>query len=336
MYIICSYGVAVLFCFITMLCWGSWANTQKLATKSWPFQLFYWDYVLGAFFTTLLLALTMGSIGNDGRPFILDFMQGEWYSFLSAFIGGTIFNLSNILLVIAIDVVGMAIAFPVGVGIALVFGVILNYILAPIGSPLLLFSGITSIIFAIILAAISYRRINTQLQDRLTTIKGLIIAIIAGLLMGTFYRFVANSMSMDFISPTIGKYTPYTASVIFTLGILISNFIWNTLAMKNPLKGEKITYSTYFKESNIVTHVIGMLGGTIWSVGTLFSFIAAGMAGYAISYGLGQGATMIAALWGIFVWREFKDADKKTKMFLKFMFIFYLLGLFLIIIARFK
>ncbi len=333
MFVIHSYSLAVLFCIVTMICWGSWANTQKLSSKSWAFQLFYWDYAFGVFLISVILALTLGSFGIQGRHFIPDLMQGSQASFISAFIGGVIFNLANILLVAAIDISGMAVAFPVGIGIALVLGVLVNYIKVPIGDPVLLFVGVAGITAAIILDAIAYKQLGAKEIQQNST-KGLIIAIVAGVLMGFFYRFVAASMSTNFITPQVGKFTPYTASVIFTLGIVISNFFWNSFVMKKPFTGERVLFREYFTKSTPKLHMIGLLGGAIWGVGSLFNFIAAGKAGYAISYGLGQGATLIAALWGVFIWKEFKNAKKKTNLLLAIMFILYVVGLYLIIISR--
>jgi glucose uptake protein len=316
-----------------MICWGSWANTQKLATKSWSFQLFYWDYALGTFLLALIMALTFGNFGQHGRSFLPDLLQASQASFIYALIGGFVFNLANILLVAAIDIAGMAVAFPVGIGIALVLGVIVNYLKVPLGNPLILFLGVAAIAVAIILDAIAYKQLSRK-QTQQHMVKGLIIAIVAGILMGFFYRFVADSMSMNLVNPAAGKFTPYTATVIFTLGIVISSFIWNSYVMKKPFVGSPVAFIDYIKKGTTKLHLVGLLGGAIWGLGSLLNFIAAGRAGFAISYGLGQGATMIAALWGVFIWREFKHAAKTTYLLLTLMFILYIIGLCLIIAAR--
>jgi len=331
MIVIHSYAWAVLLAFITMICWGSWANTQKLATKEWPFQLFYWDYAIGVLLLSLLLAFTAGSIGSEGRSFIADLSQAEFSSLGSAFLGGVVFNIANILLVAAIAIAGMAVAFPIGIGLALVIGVIVNYLAIPEGNPVMLFAGVALVTLAIVLDALAYKKLAASSAS--TTTKGIIISLLAGFLMGFFYRFVAASMSMDFSNPEAGKLTPYTASVIFALGLLISNFVWNTLIMYKPLTGEKATYSDYFNKGNTRLHLIGILGGAIWSIGMTFNIIAAEKAGPAISYGLGQGATLIAALWGVFIWKEFKGA-KGVNGLLTAMFLFFVVGLALIIVAR--
>ncbi|MBL7113736.1 MAG: multidrug DMT transporter permease [Bacteroidales bacterium] len=332
MVVIQSYAAALVMIFITMLCWGSWANTQKLASKKWRFQLFYWDYALGVLLVSLLLAFTMGSVGDEGRSFIPDLAQADKSSLWSAFIGGVVFNLANILLVVAIDIAGMAVAFPVGIGIALVWGVVVNYIKAPVGNPLILFIGVAAVAIAIIINAFAYKKASGSNQKNVT--KGLLIAIIAGILMGFFYRFVVASMSTDFISPEAGKLTPYTAVVIFSVGLLLSNFIWNSILMAKPIDGEPVKYRDYFTQGNLKLHLIGILGGAIWNIGMSFNIVASGTAGPAISYGLGQGATMVAALWGVFIWKEFKGAPKGTNRLLGLMFAFFIVGLALIIIAR--
>ena len=331
MVIIQSYFIAVLMCVITMLCWGSWANTQKMASKKWAFQLFYWDYSLGVLLLSLILAFTMGSSGDEGRGFLADLAQADGNAIGTALLGGVVFNIANLLIVVAINIAGMAVAFPVGIGLALVIGVFLNYIAKPEGNPVILFIGVALVGIAIVINAIAYRKKSGG--DSSGTTKGLIIAILGGILMSFFYYLVANSMAADFAAPEAGKLTPYTASVIFALGLLISNFVWNTFFMYKPISGEKATYKDYIKKGDAKLHLIGILGGMIWSLGMTFSIIASEQAGYAISYGLGQGATLIAALWGVFIWKEFGKAEGLKGMLLA-MFLFFLVGLGMIIASR--
>jgi len=331
MVVVHSYAWAVFLAFITMLCWGSWANTQKMATKKWPFQLFYWDYAIGVLLLSLLLAFTAGSIGSDGRSFIDDLRQAELASLWSAFLGGAVFNIANILLVAAIAIAGMAVAFPIGIGLALVIGVVVNYFATPVGNPAILFIGVALVTAAIVLDALAYRKLPSSTAAN--TNKGILVSLIAGVMMGFFYRFVAASMVTDFVNPEAGKLTPYTASVVFAIGLLISNFLWNSIFMYKPLAGERVTYRDYFKLGDTRLHVIGILGGMIWSIGMTFNIIAAEQAGFAISYGLGQGATMVAAFWGVFIWKEFKGA-KGVSGLLTAMFFFFIVGLALIILSR--
>jgi glucose uptake protein len=332
MFIVESYFVAVILCVITMICWGSWANTQKLASKEWKFQLFYWDYSIGVLLFTLILAFSLGSLGSEGRGFLDDLSMADSSSLWSAIWGGVVFNLANILLVAAIDIAGMAVAFPVGIGLALVIGVITNFVATPVGDPVILFIGVALVTIAIIIDAMAYGRLPSSTDKSKT--KGLVLSIIAGIAMGFFYRFVAASMAADFYNPEIGKLTPYTALVIFSVGLLISNILFVTLIMFKPFSGEKVAPLDYFKKGNPKLHLIGILGGIIWSIGMSLSILASGEAGFAISYGLGQGATMVAALWGVFIWKEFRDAPAGTGKLLTAMFVFFVFGLGLIIVAR--
>jgi len=331
MFILESYTMAVLFCIITMLCWGSWANTQKLAARSWRFELFYWDYVIGILLLSLILAFTLGSNGQQGRGFIEDVSQASSSNLLSATLGGVVFNAANILLVAAISIAGMSVAFPVGIGIALVLGVIVNYIDTPQGDWRLLFAGVALIAIAIFLNARAYKKTSTQNSSPST--KGLILSITAGLLMGFFYRFVAKAMFTDFSIPEDGKLSPYTAMVFFSIGILFSNFLFNTYIMRKPFVGAPVSFAHYFK-GGFRNHLTGILGGIIWCIGMSFSIIASGKAGAAISYGLGQGATVVAAIWGIFIWREFKNAPTGVSALLNIMLLLYVFGIGLIIYAR--
>jgi glucose uptake protein len=322
--------MAVTMCVVTMLCWGSWANTQKLAGREWPFQLFYWDYAIGVLLLSLVFALTLGSVGSQGRAFAADVAQAGGAAVWSAMLGGVVFNLSNILLVAAIDIAGMAVAFPVGVGLALVIGVVVNYVKLPTGDPVLLLAGVAGVVIAIVLDALAYRRLPT---DKRTTTKGLLLAVAAGVLMGFFFRFVVASMTTDFAHPEPGRLTPYTAVFFFSIGLVLSNVVWNSIVMRRPFVGEPVSYRDYVTKGSARLHAVGVLGGVIWNVGMSFSIMASGAAGPSISYGLGQGATLVAALWGVFIWREFRNAPPRTGRLLAMMFTCYIVGLGLIVYA---
>lgn len=331
MFIVHSYAWAVALTVVTMLCWGSWANTQKLAPKNWRFELLYWDYTFGVFLLSLILALTLGTLGGAGRTFIPDLLQASRSSLLSALLGGVVFNIANILLVAAIDIAGMAVAFPVGIGLALVLGVIVNYAADPIGNPLMLFSGVGLVALAIVMDALVYRKLPRRGGG--VSGKGLILSVACGLLMGFFYRFVAAGMSPHFDALEPGKMGPYAAVFVFSVGVLLSNIFMNPFIMKKPFRGEPVSGSAYFQAA-AGTHAIGVLGGMIWGVGMSLNILASGSAGFAISYGLGQGSTMVAALWGVFVWKEFKEAPPGTGRLIALMFCSFIAGLVLIILSR--
>lgn len=332
MFIIESYSTAVFLSIITMLCWGSWANTQKMVSKKWPFQLFYRDYVIGVFIFSLLWAFTFGSTGDKGQGFVENISQAGLNALFMAFLGGIIFNLANILLVAAIDIAGMAVAFPVAIGISCSLGTAINYIAQPEGTNrLLLFAGIAFFLLAVVFNSFAYKKLQEGKQK--TSFKGVFISILSGLFMGLFYYSVAASISttLENIEPT--KLTPYTAVAVFSFGVLMSDFVWNSNLMARIKLWKKVDYSKYL-HGKIRWHVIGIVGGLIWNIGMCLSIISGGKAGYAISFGLGNGATLIAALWGVFVWKEFKNASRATWFLLVFMFLFFITAIILIIISK--
>ena len=337
MYYCNNYLLAVLFCVVTMLCWGSWGNTQKLAGKTWRYELFYWDYVIGVVLFALVSGLTAGSFGGGEWGFVANLKQASAANLGSAFLGGVVFNAANILLAAAISIAGMSVAFPVGIGLALVLGVVVNYVGAPKGDPVMLFGGVALIVAAILCNAAAYGIKASTANDAKGTRgvgKGIALSVVCGVLMAFFYRFIARTMDMDFAAaaPQPGMMTPYSAFFVFALGIFASNFVFNALAMRRPVSGEPITEREYFR-GGFAIHLVGVLGGLIWGLGNGINLVAAGKAGAAISYGLGQGATLVSALWGILVWREFKGAPKKAGALNLAMFVLFIAGLGAIIAA---
>ena len=285
--------------------------------------------MIGILLFSLLAAFTLGSNGSEGRSFIADLSQASGVNIGSAFVGGIIFNAANILLTAAIAIAGMSVAFPVGIGLALVLGVLINYFGAEKGNPVLLFAGVALVTAAILVNAMAYRKASQG--NRKVSSTGILLSIAAGVLMSFFYRFIAASMDLqDFVHPAAGKMTPYSAVFIFSCGIFVSNFLFNSILMKRPFTGAPTGYAEYFK-GKFSTHLVGVLGGLIWGLGNSLSLIAAGKAGAAVSYGLGQGATLVAALWGVFIWKEFKDAPKGTNTLITGMFLLFAMGLILII-----
>ena len=336
MFIVNSYLLAVIFCFITMLCWGSWGNTQKLAAKNWRYELFYWDYVIGMVIFSLIIAFTMGSFGTEGRPFIQDIAQADWSSIGWILLGAVVFNISNILLSASISIAGMSVAFPLGVGLALVLGVLNNIIFHPKGTEniFVLFLGVALVVAAIVCNGIASGKVSNDQRDPAENRKGIILAFLAGIIMSFFSTLVYNGVDLEnFAAPAAGKCTPYTAIVVFSIGVFLSNFIINTIVMKKPFVGEPVKISQYFTDGNARTHIVGMLGGAIWCLGTALNYISAGKAGASVSYALGQGAPMIAAIWGVFIWKEFKGASKGVYGLLAAMFCFFVAGLALIIVS---
>ncbi|HET9101319.1 MAG TPA: GRP family sugar transporter [Acidobacteriaceae bacterium] len=333
MMIVHSYPIAVALCMLTMVCWGSWANTLKMEPPSYGFSLFYWDQAVGYLLLPLLIGLTFGSFGVGGRSLLADLQQGSASTYAWAILGGVVFNLANILFMSALDVAGMAVAYPIGIGIALVEGVLINYIAQPRGNPILIFTGVGCIMTAIILDGLAYRNHQCRASQPGEIRKGVSLALAGGILMGLFYYLVLRSVSPDFHHLARGKFGPYAAVLIYSAGSLVSNLVFNSYLMSHPFKGAKVTYSDYFGVGTMKYHAIGALGGVINGIGVTASFVASKAASPAIAYGLGQGGTMIAAIWGVFVWKECKGATAATKWMISSMFVFFLSGLVLLVRA---
>jgi glucose uptake protein len=326
MFTVSTSGIAILCCVITMVGWGSWANTQKLAGKErWPFELYYWDYAIGVALLGIVFCFTLGSFGSAGVSAVANLHSMSSGAALRVIASGGLFNLSNLLLVIAIDAAGLSLAFPVGVGLALVIGTVASYVQLPKGNPVLLSAGVLLIICAMVMSALAHRRVGKQ--HATGTGRGLAFAIAAGCLMGFFYPQLMRSISPDFNTAPIqpGYLTPYTALLLFGFGVLASNFIVNTIFMRS----QGSTFAEY-RAAKPRLHWFGILGGAIWMIALGMNVIASGVAGPAVSYALGQGATLVAALWGVFVWREFRGAATATKTLVALMLLAYTAGLCLI------
>jgi glucose uptake protein len=315
-----SFALALLMMITSAVCWGSWANTYK-GVKNYRFELFYWDYAVGIFLVSLILALTMGSAGHDANSFLNNVRSADTSNIVSTMIGGTIFNLANLLLVAAIDMAGLAIAFPVAIGIALVVGVISSYALQPKGNAALLAGGVLCALIAVVMDGKAYG--SLVIAGRAVSKKSIVVCVVSGVLMGLWAPFVAHAMTTG---NTLG---PYSIAVFLTLGALLSCLIWNVYFMKHPLVGQPVKFSGFFS-APASAHALGLLGGFIWGTGMVFNLVAASFTGVAISYAIGQSAPMVAALWGVLAWKEFAGAPGKAKLYLVFMFVFYCLGILLV------
>jgi glucose uptake protein len=317
-----SLTIALLMMITSAICWGSWAITYK-GVKNYRFELFYWDYAIGIFLISLVLSLTMGSSGHDSSSFLNNVKAADGSNMISALIGGAIFNLANLLLVAAMDMAGLAVAFPVSIGIALVVGVVLNFILQPKGSALLLAAGVICALIAVVLDGKAYGYLAQA--GRQVSRKSIILCVVSGTLMGLWSPFMTYAMTRGH------SLTPYSATTFLTLGALLSCFVWNIYFMKKPLVGNPVSFSGFFNGPPS-GHLLGLIGGFVWGLGTVFNLTAGNLTGQAISYAIGQSSPMVAALWGIFAWKEFAGTGKSAKVYLALMFIFY--GLAIVMVAR--
>jgi len=316
-----TFPLALLMMIISAICWGSWANTYK-GVKNYRFELFYWDYAIGIFLMALTLGHTMGATSNDPSNIVNNIHSASTSNVVYALIGGAIFNLANLLLVAAIDMAGLAVAFPIAIGIALVVGTVLSYALQPKGNAALLGLGVICALVAVILDGKAYGSLART--EKSVSRKSIIVCVVSGVLMGLWAPFLTRAMTSE--PGTLG---PYSAVIFLTLGALLSCFIWNLYFMKHPLVGEPVSFSGFFR-GPASGHLLGIFGGFIWGTGTVFNMVAASLTGVAISYAIGQSAPMVAALWGVFVWKEFAGAGSRAKLYLAGMFVFYALAILFI------
>jgi len=331
MLIINNYFAAVLLCILAMICWGSWQNTRNLARKEWRFELYYWDYSLGILLFSLLAAFTFGSLGQEGRTFLQDMQQADDRNILSAMLGGAVWNIGTLLLTAGIAVAGMSVAFPIGGGIGWILGIVINYVARPAGDPILLFGGSLIIIGAIVLSMIAYRRLARK-QEK-PSLKGILLSLLAGIAIAFFYNFVAQSLDSEITVEATGKLTSYTAVFFFSLGAFLSTFIYNPFFMKFPVEGDPVRFRSYFT-GTLRDHAMGLIGGAIWCLGMTSSFMAVKAASPAISYGLSNAAPVVAVLWGLIIWKEFRGAPAGTNRLLLGMFVLYIIGLVLITLSN--
>jgi len=314
MFVPATFAVALVMTVLSTVCWGSWANTYKL-TKNYRFELFYWDYAVGIVLISVILALTMGS-----PSFLPNLHAAAPLNLVYAAVGGFIFNIANVLLVAGIEIVGLAVAFPIAIGIALVEGVVLSYAVQPKGNGAMLAAGVLMAVLAVILIGKAYGALG---GERIVSRKGIVVCIVSGLLMGSFAPFVTRAMT------AARPLTPYSVAVLFTLGALLCCFVFNTALMRKPIVGEPVTFAGY-RAAPASYHLLGLLGGAVWGIGTVFNFVAASLVGVAISYAIGQSAPMIAAVWGVFVWNEFRGSSARARVYLGAMFAAYIVAVVLI------
>lgn len=336
MFLIENYGLAICAYVFCMLCWGSWSNTQKLAAKTWRFELFYWDFIIGLVLTAFVWGLTAGSVGEHGNSFLADLKQADGSSILNAMLGGVIWNLGNLVFVVAIALAGMSVAFPIGGGIGWIGGIIFNYILED-GSKMeplpkaMLWSGVVIIFVAIALSMLAYNK--KAVQQKKPSATGILLAVLSGFGFAFFYGFVVKSLDPSIVDGGQGNLGPYSGSFLFTVGALITTIVLNPFFMRKPVEGAPVTMKQYFA-GTLRTHSIGVLGGFIWASGLVISFMAVGSGNPAVSYALSNASPVVAILWGVFVWKEFKDAPKGTNFILSIMFLLFLVALVIITTSK--
>jgi glucose uptake protein len=332
-----SYAAVLILLIAGMVGWGTWANLFKAAGGKWRFELFYFDFAIGVLLAAMLIALTAGSLGFDGFSFADDLRLAGKRQDLFGFVAGVVFNLGNMLLLGAVSITGMAVAFPAGMGCALIVAALWNFALNPGVNPILILTGAAVVAGSIVFDILAFKtwsaaRLKAQAQAvtgktkrRKSTLKGVFISLVGGLLLGSFAPLIEMGRAGE------NGLGPYSIGFIFAVGVVFSTFVFNLFLMNLPLQGQPIEMAEYFRVK-LQRHGLGILGGILWYVGLIASLVGGRVEGAArvgapIGYALAQGGIVIAALCGLFLWRELPDANSSVRIRLGLMFLLLLTGI---------
>jgi glucose uptake protein len=319
-----------------MLCWGSWPIFYKL-TKKYRFELFYFDFALGLALTALIAAFTVGSMGFDGFNFTDDLLNSRKQAWLFAFLAATVFNFGNMLLLSAVSVAGITVAFPLAFGVALVVGGWMDYLGHPGTTAAILLGGTLLILLSVVLNSLAYSHLKILQHEvlaragkakstrRPNSVKGIVLAVVGGLVMGTFAPLLLKAQD-----PETGV-GPYALLFLFAVGVVISTFIFNLFFMNLPVEGDPLEVGDYPK-ATVKNHFFGLVGGAVWALGALAAFVVASPKGEIhpsapLGPILGQAGPIVAALWGLLVWKEFKGGDARVRAFTALMLLLFAGGL---------
>ncbi|MCU1259435.1 MAG: putative integral rane protein [Bryobacterales bacterium] len=337
-----SYLATLVVIILGMLCWGLWANTFKLA-GNWRFELYYLDFAFGASLLAVVAALTAGTLGFDGFSFTDDLLHAGKTQDLEGFIAGMIFNFGNMLLVAAVGLAGLSIALPVAMGVALVLDVILAFIFRPQGNSAVLFAGAAIILVALVTAIYAFRYYRLSQVDELVktgkvkstrrrvSLKGVFVALVSGLFLGGFLPLLEKSQATD------AGLGPYGETFVFAAGIMLSTILYNLFFMNLPVSGQPLEIIDYFK-SPLRQHLMGLLGGVLWCSGMLLLLVGGRAEGTAALspaaiFGISQSSTVIAALCGLLLWKEFAAADLRVRAMTFVMIVLFTCGLAMLAIG---
>ena len=337
-----SYPSVLFLMVLSLLCLGSWASFYKFAGK-WRYEMFYLDFAIGLLLASVIFAFTLGNIGYDGFNFIDDLQHAGKRQWLYVLIAGLIFNLGNMLLMAAVSVCGLAVAFPMGMGIALLLGTGLGIAVRPAGNSLLLGLGCLLILTSIIVNAVVYRIMGVAQHEvlaragrarstrRPTPLKGIILALAAGVLIGSFTPLVEKARQGD-----LGM-GPYAIGFIFAFAMFFSSFVYDIFFMNLPVEGEPVEFGEYFK-GRAKQHLAGLASGFIWYAGMVLAWVCTSVpetirGGPMLRFMLAEGSPVLAALWGIVVFREFKNSDMRVNILGTLMLALFLCGMAMIGLA---
>jgi glucose uptake protein len=334
---------------ISAFCWGSWANTFKVI-KTWRFEYFYYDFTAGILLTTVIAAFTLGSMNSQDLTFQDNFLLASFRKMAWALASGLVFNLGNIFLLAATAVSGMSVAFPIALGIALVADAIWDFAYNPQASILLLFSGVFLVTIGIVMNILAYlwrqderasaaqtplqadpRSRNAPKRQANLAPRGVILAIVGGLALGAFFPMLSEA--------TAGEtgVSPYGVAVLISGAVFVSTLLFVPFFLFFPVLGEPGQIRGYFG-GDTRQHAVGILGGALLGGGLLAGLLAAGaprvmQPGRIAEYALDHTALLIAAVWGLLVWREFKGSSHRVRMMVVAMLVLLVAGVGMVAVA---
>jgi glucose uptake protein len=321
---------------LCMLCWGTWPIFHKMA-KRYRFELFYFDFGFGMGFVALLCAFTVGSLGFDGFSFTDDLLNARKQEWLLAILAAMIFNFGNMLTLGASSITGIAVAFPLSFGVAMIVGSWMNYLGHPGIDSALMWGGTMLVIVSLILGSSAYSHLRAMQHETLaragktkstrrpSSLKGILLSLVGGLVLGTFAPLLLRAQDPE---DGVG---PYSLLFLFALGVFVSTFIFNLFFMNLPMEGDPLEIADYIK-TPIKNHLFGALSGAVWGIGAVAIFVANSPKGEIHPTGtssliLAQAAPILAALWGWLIWKELKGGDIRVKAFAGLMLVFFAGGL---------
>lgn len=319
---------------LSALCWGLWAAAYR-RTKKWRYELFYFDVAIGAGIVAVVAALTLGSLGFDGFSFEDDMLHAFKHQWLLAFGAGVIFNLANMLMMGAIAVAGLSVAAPLALGISSMLGLGIAVLLRHAGNPALAFPGSACVLLGIVMVGVAYgwlisARLDKMLKegkaastnlpgyatgrivsaDAPSATKALLLSVVAAALMWIMYPLLARARLGD---TGLG---PYSLTFLFVGGMFFSTLIFSLFFLNLPIEGEPLEVQEYF-QGGIGDHLLGLAAGGLLCIGLLAGLVGeagppVAQVGSVMTYGLKQGAILAAAVWGVWVSKDFRGAGARV------------------------
>jgi glucose uptake protein len=305
-----------------MLCLGTWAVTFRMTSK-WRFELYYFDFAIGTVLAALIIGFTFGSMGWDGFALMDDLRIAGKMKEAQAMMGGAIFNFGNMLIMAALSVAGLTVAYLIGVALMLAGGMVIVYVYSPAGNGVMLWGSAAVVFAAAILMAVSYRMFTmerlvalmregkTKSTRKVVTLKGQLLAIGGGLVAGGFYPLLNAAKSGE------NGLGPYGIGLFFAVGIAITTVIFNLFFMNLPVHGDPVDFAAYFN-GKAKFHWLGIGGGALFYIGLIATLVAARAEGTNIvaplvSRGILLGSVIVGLIWGLFGWGEFSTASGRIK-----------------------